>query len=157
DAPIGALAHDRLILRDQSAQATIGGGEVVDPFASTRHRRRPERIQRLTALANPAEEAARQLTARDPGYIERFPFAVAYNLRPEEAGAIWDKLEAVVSGLFVFSQERWIAARQNLIATLAAHHEKSPYHPGLQTERLRNLMDIQLSKQAFAEVLSAER
>ena len=157
DGPIGALAHDRLILRDQSAQATIGGGRVVDPFASTRHRRRPERIQRLAALANPAEDAARQLTARPPGTIERFPFAVAYNLRPEEAGAIWDRLEAVVSGLFVFSKEHWIAARQNLIATLAAFHEKSPHHPGVQVERLRNLMDIQLSKQAFAEVLSAER
>ncbi len=157
DAPIGALAHDRLILRDQSAQSTIGGGRVVDPFASIRHRRRPERLDRLAALANPAEEAAGRLLALEPGAIERFPFAVAYNLKPEEAGAIWDRLGAVVSGLFVFSNERWIAARQNLIATLSTHHETSPHHPGLQVERLRNMMDVRLSKEAFAEVLAAER
>jgi selenocysteine-specific elongation factor len=157
DAPIGALAHDRLILRDQSAQTTIGGGSVIDPFASTRHRRSEGRLERLRALSHPAEEAARLLTTREPGNIERFPFAVAYNLTPGEAGAIWDRLGAVVSGLFVFGKERWIAARQDLVATLARHHEKFPHHPGLQPERLRNQMEIRLTREAFAEVLGAER
>lgn len=157
DEPIGALAHDCLILRDQSAQATVAGGSVIDPFASTRHRRRTDRLERLTALDHSAEDAARQLIERDPGHIEHFPFAVRYNLRPNEAGALWDRLGAIVSGLFVFNQERWIAARQDLIATLAAQHEKFPHHPGIQIERLRNLMAIRLSKEAFAEVLGAER
>jgi selenocysteine-specific elongation factor len=157
DEPVGALAHDRLILRDQSAQATIAGGSVVDPFASTRHRRRADRLERLAALDNPAEEAARQLLARAPGYIERFPFAVAYNLKPGEAAAIWERLGCVVSGLFAFGKDRWIAARQDLIAALAAHHGKFADHPGIQAERLRNAMSIRLTKEAFAEVLGAER
>jgi selenocysteine-specific elongation factor len=157
DEPIGALAHDRLVLRDASAQATIGGGFVVDPFASARHRRRPDRIVRLNALAHPAEEAARALLAAPPFTIERFPFAVAYNLTADESGAIWRDSGAVLAGLFAFAKDRWIAARQNLIDTLAAHHQASPYHPGLQPERLRNAMTARLSKEAFAEVLAAER
>jgi selenocysteine-specific elongation factor len=157
ESPVGAVTHDRLILRDQSAQATIGGGSVVDPCASTRHRRRPERLTRLEALTHSPEEAARLLLALEPGYVERIPFAAAYNLTPEEAGAIWDELGAIVAGGLAFGKDRWIAARQNLVKTVAAQHENFPQHPGLQVERLRNLMDIRLSKEAFGEALSAER
>src|SRR6185295_4735732 len=32
DRPIGALARDRLVLRDATATRTIGGGVVIDPF-----------------------------------------------------------------------------------------------------------------------------
>ena len=157
DAPVGAIAHDRLILRDQSARATIGGGIVVDPYASTRHRRRPERLARLAALASAPAEAARLLLAREPGHVERMQFARSYNLTPEEAAAIWDKTGAVVAGGFAFGKERWIAARLDLITTITAHHENFPHHPGLQADRLRNQMNIRLTKEAFAEVLSAER
>ena len=38
EEPVVALRGDRFILRNQTAQATLGGGEVVNPFA-TRHRR----------------------------------------------------------------------------------------------------------------------
>jgi selenocysteine-specific elongation factor len=82
DAPIGALANDRLIIRDQSAQWTIGGGTVIDPFASPRNRRKPERRIRLDHMARSTEEAARRLLDNPPAYFEHRPFAVAYNLRP---------------------------------------------------------------------------
>ncbi|WP_088346673.1 MULTISPECIES: selenocysteine-specific translation elongation factor [Rhodomicrobium] len=157
DQPIGALAHDRLILRDASAQATIGGGVVIDPFASTRHRRRPDRLERLQALDNATAEAVRLLLAAPPGFFERAAFALAQNLRPEEAAALFERLGAVIAGGIVFGRDHWIAAREALIATLASHHEKSPNHPGLQAERLRNMMPVKLTKDAFAEVLGAER
>ena len=156
EAPIGALTHDRFILRDQSAQSTIGGGTVVDPFASTRNRRKPERLIRLDAMAHSADEAARRLIANAPGYFEQPPFAVAFNLPPGEAEQLWREADAVVAGPFVFGRSQWIAARQALIDMLAAHHQKAPEQPGLQPERLRNAMDIRLAKEAFAEVLTAE-
>jgi selenocysteine-specific elongation factor len=156
DSPIGALAHDRLILRDQSAQSTIGGGSVVDPFASTRNRRKPERLIRLSHMARPVGEAARQLLANPPGHFEQRPFAIAYNLRAEDAERLWGETDAVVAGPLVFGKGQWIAARQALIAALGEHHQKAPEQPGLQPERLRNAMRIRLGKEAFAEVLAAE-
>ena len=36
DRPIGALACDRLVLRDATATRTIGGGVVIDPFPPRR-------------------------------------------------------------------------------------------------------------------------
>src|SRR3546814_5964839 len=50
DRPIGALARDRFILRDQSAQHTIGGGRIIDPFPPLRGARRPDRLAMLGAL-----------------------------------------------------------------------------------------------------------
>ena len=44
DRPIGALARDRLVLRDAMATCTIGGGVVIDPFPPRRGRRAPERL-----------------------------------------------------------------------------------------------------------------
>jgi selenocysteine-specific elongation factor len=156
DTPIGALAHDRLIIRDQSAQSTIGGGSVVDPFASTRNRRKPERLIRLTHMASRAGDAARQMLASPPGYFEQRPFAIAYNLRAEEAERLWREADAVVAGAFVFGKSQWIGARQALVAALGAHHQKAPEQPGLQPERLRNAMESRLDTHAFAVVLAAE-
>ncbi len=156
DAPIGALAHDRLIIRDQSAQSTIGGGVVIDPFASTRNRRKPERLIRLQHMARPADDAARQLLDHAPGYFEHRPFAVAYNLKAEEAALLWRQADAVLAGPLVFGKAKWIAARQTLIAALDSHHRKAPEQPGLQPERLRDAMELRLSKPAFAEVLASE-
>ncbi|PPA05710.1 selenocysteine-specific translation factor, partial [Pseudomonas sp. MWU12-2312b] len=51
NAPVQAVKGDPLILRDQSAQRTLGGGRVLDPFAPDRQRRSPERLAQLHALA----------------------------------------------------------------------------------------------------------
>ncbi len=48
--PIGALAQDRIVLRDTGATCTIGGGVVLDPFPPRRGRRTPQRLAQLHAL-----------------------------------------------------------------------------------------------------------
>src|SRR5215470_7292720 len=50
EEPVVALRGDRFILRNQTAQGTLGGGEVILPFAN-RHRRAETSVsERLTAL-----------------------------------------------------------------------------------------------------------
>ena len=48
DEPVVALRGDRFILRNQTAQGTLGGGEVLNPFAA-RHRRSKRGMQELLA------------------------------------------------------------------------------------------------------------
>lgn len=50
EQPICALPGDRFIVRNAQASRTIGGGQVVDPFAPARNRRTPRRIAWLDAL-----------------------------------------------------------------------------------------------------------
>ena len=51
DRPIAAAAHDRFVIRDVSAQRTLGGGEFLDLRAKARGRRTPERREQRAALA----------------------------------------------------------------------------------------------------------
>ena len=53
DEKVGALAGDRVILRDPSALRTIAGAAVVDPFGPPRNRRTPRRLAELRALRQP--------------------------------------------------------------------------------------------------------
>ena len=48
--PIGALAGDRIVLRDTGATCTLGGGAVLDPFPPRRGRRTVGRLAQLGAL-----------------------------------------------------------------------------------------------------------
>ena len=47
---VGALAGDRIILRDPSATRTLAGARVIDPFGPPRNRRTPRRLAELAAL-----------------------------------------------------------------------------------------------------------
>ena len=50
DRPLHALAGDRIVIRDQSATRTMGGGTVIDPFSPKRGRARPARLAWLDAI-----------------------------------------------------------------------------------------------------------
>lgn len=50
DHPLHALAGDRIVVRDQSATRTMGGGTVIDPFSPKRGRARPARLAWLDAI-----------------------------------------------------------------------------------------------------------
>ena len=50
DRPLHALSGDRIVIRDQSATRTMGGGTVIDPFSPKRGRARPARLAWLDAI-----------------------------------------------------------------------------------------------------------
>ena len=58
-APVAVAKHDRFILRFASPSVTVGGGAIIDPHATTRHRRfKPDVIARLETLARGATPVA---------------------------------------------------------------------------------------------------
>jgi selenocysteine-specific elongation factor len=76
DRPIAAAAGDRFVLRDTSAQRTIGGGRFIDLRGPVRKRRTVERVAQLDAHSN--EDPARALAALincAPGYADLTGFA----------------------------------------------------------------------------------
>ena len=83
DKPVSACHGDRLIIRDQSAMATLGGGRVVDPYAAIR-RVAAERSTVHTALDRdePAEALAALLESSTRG-VDLHWFAQVFNLRSD--------------------------------------------------------------------------
>ena len=99
DAPAVAVAGDRVVLRDQSARRTVGGGRVIDPFGPARGRSRPERIARLDAMDVPDHDAALAalLALSDTG-IALEEFRLARNLTVGEAADLYARADLVTVG-----------------------------------------------------------
>jgi selenocysteine-specific elongation factor len=162
--PVHALRGDRFILRNESAQKTIGGGVVVHPFAR-RHRRGE-------ALPTAALDKLRQATS-GPGAVAALlqiepDFAVtpeflaeAGNLTPE---AVRDALHTTpdIRALpdaenctACTSTEKWERLRSAVVDTLTAFHQRNPLTPGLEMESLRSRIASDLSPKIFRAVLDA--
>lgn len=159
DRPIHALNGDRFVLRDQSAQLTIGGGRVIDPFPPERGHRRPERLAMLEALAiDDPGEAITEALDRAPSGIDLGLFARARNLTPAEQGSLWRKVPLMRIGEGAaergIATKSWTTARTLILEALAAWHARLPDQPGADSERLRRAVGAGWSKSLFAGIVA---
>ena len=156
DRPIGALACDRLVLRDATATRTIGGGVVIDPFPPRRGRRAPERLAQLTALDQPdPADALRALLALAPGWTERVVYVRSRNLSPAVQQSVQAAAPAVAVADLLMAPATLDALRDGVTQCLAAHHAAAPDQPGLQFERLRMTTPGRPSVAAFRAVIES--
>ena len=120
---IGALAGDRVILRDPSATRTMAGAAVIDPFGPPRNRRSERRLAELDALGEADADVLPKLLRLESGFVETGRFGQARNLRPVDV----DRLLQMAGGAklegFGFLAETLAAARKDIVETLAAHHQ----------------------------------
>jgi selenocysteine-specific elongation factor len=156
DRPIGALAHDRLVLRDASATRTIGGGVVIDPFPPRRGRRTPERHAQLAALEQPDPATAlRKLLALPPGWTDGTTFFRSRNLAPSLRQAVLSAAPAVAVADQLMTPITLKALRDGVVERLVAHHAAAPDQPGLQPERLRMAMADRPPPAAFRSIIES--
>lgn len=160
DHPIGAVARDRFIIRDQSAQRTIGGGHVVDVFPPVRGRARPDRLAMLDALDTADHGAAltNALSAAGAG-IDLQLFAIARNLTSDELAAAIEPSDAVVIGpaqaRLAFSKPTWQALREDTLAALDRFHEQHADRLGPSVAQLRRSLGRHVGEEAFVGLVEA--
>lgn len=158
EAPIAAAAGDRFVVRDTSAQRTIGGGRLLDLRAPARKRRTPERLAQLTAFAEAQPEAAvAALLATSPFVLNLTAFVRDRALAADDADGIAERLGLarlpVGETLHVLSATRWHAFHAALLARLDTFHVENPDLPGLGMERLRLQSEPRLPAPVFAAAL----
>ncbi|MHB8668553.1 MAG: selenocysteine-specific translation elongation factor, partial [Burkholderiales bacterium] len=159
DQPVGALHGDRFILRDQSAQQTLAGGAVLDPFAPARKVRTPARLAVLAALECPTTfEALQQLLNDAPAGVNLSWFARSFNLRAEAAETLYRETPMIAVNIngasrFGFAPRRWETMQQEVLGALAAEHERAPELLGLEGRRLRRLATPDLPWEVFVVLL----
>ena len=153
---VGALAGDRVILRDPSATRTIAGGRTVDPFGPPRNRRTPRRLAELRALREPDDGVLPALLREETGFVDLARFGVARNLRPVEVERLLAEAEGTKVAGFGLLAETLEAARADIAATLKAFHESSPDALGLPSERLRVALKRRWPPAVFAALLDLE-
>jgi selenocysteine-specific elongation factor len=157
DEPIGALAGDKFILRDQSARRTIGGGRIVDPFSPARGRARPQRLVLVKAMADTdAAGALSALLDGSPGGVDLNRFALSRNIASEEAEAVWDSVEMVRIGQprepVGISRAAWDILREDVVTALRTWHGQRPDQPGPEEERLRRALPRSPTPAVFGAV-----
>ncbi|MBB4865020.1 selenocysteine-specific elongation factor [Pseudomonas nitritireducens] len=157
NAPSHAVHGDRLVLRDQSAQRTIGGGRVLDPFAPARNRRSPERLEQLRALQGEGlESALPTLLAHASNGLDPALLARQFN-RPRESWQLPAELVEISTrlGPRLFAAQRWTALQEQLLAELQSFHEEAPDELGPDRDRLRRYALPQLERPIFIALLES--
>ncbi len=160
DRPIAAAVGDRFVLRDTSAQRTIGGGRFIDLRPPARKRRTVERIAQLDAHSD--EDPARALAALlncAPGYVGLTSFARDRALSANEVERAASELTLmrvpVQSAIVAMSPARWLQLKRGIFDRLTAFHADKPDVAGMGAEALRRQLELRLPAPMFGAVLQA--
>lgn len=154
DRPIGALRGDRLILRDQSASRTIGGGVIIDPFPPRRGRARPERLAQLRAMAHddPATALNAMIEAAPEG-VDLDRFIQAWNLLPDDAAALKSSVQMMTVNMagrvIAMAERRWQSLCHDIRAALEDWHGAHPTTSGIAANSLRRALPSRLTRGVF--------
>ena len=142
DQPMHALAGDRIVVRDQSATRTVGGGTVIDPFSPKRGRARPARLAWLDAIETGGPEQAilraieSTATGVETGWVRR-----AFAVTDAEMERMLDAAGAVRvpdSGTDrCFSVAHWAGLGTEILAFLETFHRERPRLHGANANDIR--------------------
>lgn len=156
NAPLQAVHGDRLVLRDQRAQRTIGGGRVLDPFAPSRQRRSEMRLRQLHVLrdADDLEQALPALLTSAPGGLDPQRLERQFN-RLRETWTLPTEVRVIATrqGPLLFADAQWQTLRQQVLAQLALFHEQEPDQLGPDRDRLRRFCALPLERPAFVSLV----
>jgi selenocysteine-specific elongation factor len=160
DQPTAAAAGDRFILRDTTAQRTIGGGKFLDLRAPARKRRTPERLAQLAAhsLAEP-QAAFLALLEQPPFFVDLSAFARDRALSAEDTSALLERCSALTlqtaSAVLAMSATQWLTLKRALLEALEKFHSAHPDLPGIGLEPLRMQLQRRLPTPGFLSFLQS--
>jgi selenocysteine-specific elongation factor len=161
DRTIAAWAGQRFILRDQSAQRTLGGGLVLDPLPPTRQNNML-RLARLEALnAGDSATAFVRLLAASVRGFDFDTFARSWNLTALECETLLAahpvKVRQDGDTRIVVRADHWNALRDQIVEALGAHHNKHPELLGLNEARVQAAVRPAVAKSLLRHALAELR
>jgi selenocysteine-specific elongation factor len=158
EEPLAVAVGDRFIVRDTTAQRTLGGGSFLDLRAPARKRRTPERVAQLRALA--ITETGENLSAQmgcAPHYVDLSAFARDRALASEavekiahDRGAI---LIPVKASIFALGASEFALLRGSVVSALQTFHAENPDFLGMGIEKLRLQLEPRLPSAVFHSLL----
>ncbi len=160
EKPIAAACGDRFVLRDTTAQRTIGGGTFLDLRAPARRRRSPERLAQLEAYEiTDTGQALAALLGRPPHYVDLTAFARDHALAVLEFDEIAERLSiarvAANNAILGLDPATWLRLKRGIVAALVAFHSEIPDVPGMGLERLRMQVEPRLPAPEFLSCLQS--
>ncbi len=140
-APVIAMAGDRYIIRRFSPVITIGGGDVLDPYAQRRSRKESLDDLRVFETGTLSEKIATKVKKAG---IYGFTIPFIEGWIKAEIPSIKDSIKTLVDHgtLMLFDdlllhKNAFDSLRDMVIKTLNDFHKKNPLKPGMSKEELR--------------------
>jgi selenocysteine-specific elongation factor len=161
DRPVAAWAGQKFILRDQSAQRTLGGGRVLDPLPPARANR-ATRLERLEAQNAP--DAAGAFTgmlavARRGFDLDRF--VASWNVTEQEAHAFVAAHGAEIfedrDSRHALGADHWRTLCHEIVEALGRHHASQPNRLGLNDDGLAAAIRPVVAKALLRRAVAALR
>ena len=142
DPPINLCFGDRVIIRDQAATRTIGGGKVINTTSPKRGRAKPERIKQLRQLNPSSIDASLSALIQGELYgVKLKTLREKFNLTDTELASYLDTSGFdTVSNQLVISKNRLEAAKDGLIEKLEDWHKTNPSKSGLPRNKIRQML-----------------
>jgi selenocysteine-specific elongation factor len=164
--PVPALRGDRFVIRNETAERTLGGGRVLHPWALRHKRKEPGLAQRLTLLAGQDERALIEtfLDESDEWALPLPPIAQFLNQREETVAPVF----AGLGGIRILSLEgevlyttpaKWMRLENDLVEELGRWHSTHPLLPGMEMEAAREGLHVRVAARVFraaADMLVAQ-
>jgi selenocysteine-specific elongation factor len=158
ESPVAAASGDRFILRDTTAQRTIGGGKFLDLRGPARKRRSPERLAQLRAHSiDDPEQALAALLDSPPHFVDLSAFVRDRALSGQLAAALTERLGIITAAaadrIYALSGPVWLRFKRSLFATVQSFHADNPDLQGIGLERLRLQLEPRLPVPALLSLL----
>jgi len=155
DEPLLVERNDRLIIRDQGLDRTLGGGAVISPVSVTGRRRSDERLQRLAAdeAADPFEAFSRHLAIGD---VDLKRFRQNWSLDAQEIDRLLDAHDCESIGDFAITRARWQEHQRVLYDTISRKHQADSSLQGLKQSELQGVIPDHLLPAALVALVNSK-
>ncbi|UPG88053.1 selenocysteine-specific translation elongation factor [Luteibacter aegosomaticola] len=158
DRPIAAASLDRFVLRDTTAQRTMGGGSFLDLRAPARQRRTPAREAERAAWSERSAQTSLARLLETPPYARDVAgFARDRVLADIALGRVVEALAPVIfdagGTLIALNATQWQRGIEAMAERLATFHAEHPDLHGMPRETLRRAVQPRLPAAAFAQAL----
>ena len=158
--PALALRGDRFIVRDETAQRTLGGGVVLHPWAERHKKKEPNLLEKLRLLAGGGEGTLVSLFVNDSEHfaLPVGPLAQFLDAREEDIAPRFEGMDGIrvlnVDGEKVYTTEtKWRALAEKLNTTLRDFHGSHPLAQGMEMEEVRDRLPGGVNPRLFRMVL----
>jgi selenocysteine-specific elongation factor len=145
--PLPVLRGDHFIVRDETAQRTLGGGTVLHPWARAHRRAEAQLVASLQALesGDVAAVTGAFLDDRDEFALPISLVCEFLNLRAEDTvdrlrGSTGIKAITMDGDDLLTTERKWNHLKEALLAALRAFHAAHPLEQGQDVEELRETL-----------------
>ena len=141
--PINLCIRDQVILRDQAAQRTLGGGPTLHPQSPKRGRAKPERIatlQVIDAHLDSDQTIIEQILAREKEGLDIDQWTSTLNLTPKEFAQYCQGSVRVEDR--AISKLQLQKHGEDILTTMKTWHSENPNETGITLPSLAKTLGI---------------